>query len=126
MLFRSERVTPLVLRVGFTGPGLAPFAQAKPAAHMKLFFHNGAWPPPEAAALEQYRAAGVNRVVPFDIDAVLGLAAAYSRQRTAKGGHRTLDILHVATAVHLCAGEFLTFDGRQKKIARHAGLKVPF
>ena len=71
-------------------------------------------------------AAGLNRVVPFDMDAVLGLASTYSRQKTAKGGHRTLDILHVATAVHLRASEFLTFDGRQKKIARHAGLKVPF
>jgi hypothetical protein len=28
--------------------------------------------------------------------------------------------------VHLRATEFLTFDGRQKKLARHAGLKVPF
>jgi predicted nucleic acid-binding protein len=54
------------------------------------------------------------------------LASTYSRQKTSKGGHRTLDILHVATAVHLRATEFLTFDGRQKKIARHAGLKVPF
>ncbi|PAZ01577.1 MAG: hypothetical protein CAK85_02610 [Spartobacteria bacterium AMD-G5] len=71
-------------------------------------------------------AAGLNRVVPFDVDAVLGLASTYSRQKTAKGGHRTLDILHVATAVHLRASEFLTFDSRQKKIARHAGLKVPF
>ena len=31
-------------------------------------------------------AAGLNRVVPFDMDAVLGLASTYSRQKTAKGG----------------------------------------
>jgi NADPH-dependent ferric siderophore reductase len=42
-----ERVTPLVLRIGLVGAGLAPFAQAKPAAHMKFFFHAGAWPPSE-------------------------------------------------------------------------------
>ncbi len=60
-------------------------------------------------------AVGLNRVVHFDMDAVLGLASAYSRQKTAKGGHRTLDILHVATAVHLRASEFLSFDSRQKK-----------
>jgi predicted nucleic acid-binding protein len=71
-------------------------------------------------------AAGLNRVVSFDMDAVLGLASTYSHQRTARGGNRTLDILHVATAVHLRAREFLTFDGRQKKLARHAGMKVPF
>ncbi len=60
------------------------------------------------------------------MDAVLGLASTYSRQRTAQGGNRTLDILHVATAVHLRAAEFLTFDARQQKLARQAGLKVPF
>jgi hypothetical protein len=71
-------------------------------------------------------ASGANRVAACDMDAVLGLASTYSWQRTAKGGNRTLDILHVATAVHLGAKEFLTFDGRQKKLARHAGLTVPF
>ncbi len=42
-----ERVTPGVVRVAFTGEGLAGFAQAKPGAHMKLFFPPGPWPPPE-------------------------------------------------------------------------------
>ncbi len=71
-------------------------------------------------------AAGINAVTPCDMDAVMRLAATYSMQRTAKNGHRTLDVLHVATAVHLGAREFLTFDTRQKKLARHAGLSVPF
>ena len=71
-------------------------------------------------------ASGLNVVTPCDMDAVLRLAATYSIQRTAKSGHRTLDVLHVATAVHLGAKEFLSFDIRQKKLARHAGLKVPF
>lgn len=71
-------------------------------------------------------AGGLNRVTPCDMDAVLRLASTFSTQRTAKGEHRTLDVLHVATAVHLGAREFLTFDGRQKKLARHAGLEVPF
>ena len=71
-------------------------------------------------------ASGLNLVTPCDMDAVLRLAATYSTQRTAKSGHRTLDVLHIATAVHLGAKEFLTFDIRQKKLARHAGLKVPF
>jgi len=48
-----------------------------------------------------------------------------SRQRTAKGGNRTLDILHVATAVHLGAKQFLTFDARQRELAKYAGLRVP-
>jgi predicted nucleic acid-binding protein len=60
------------------------------------------------------------------MDAGRRRAATKSIQRTAKSGHRTLDVLHVATAVHLGAKEFLSFDIRQKKLARHAGLKVPF
>ncbi len=70
-------------------------------------------------------AAGVNVLVPSDADAVLRLARTYSLQRTAKNGHRTLDILHVATAVHLGAKEFLTFDARQRALAKYAGLRVP-
>ncbi|NJK90568.1 MAG: type II toxin-antitoxin system VapC family toxin [Blastochloris sp.] len=70
-------------------------------------------------------AAGLHVPVPADHDAVLRLARAYSLQRTARGGHRTLDVLHVATAVHLGARTFLTFDKRQRQLARYAGLKVP-
>lgn len=70
-------------------------------------------------------AAGLNVLVPADTDAVLRLARVYSLQRTAKGGHRTLDILHVATAIHLGAQAFLTFDARQRQLALYAGLKVP-
>ncbi|NJL18989.1 MAG: type II toxin-antitoxin system VapC family toxin [Bdellovibrionaceae bacterium] len=70
-------------------------------------------------------AAGLNVLVPIDHDAVLRLARTYSLQHTAKGGHRTLDLLHVATAVHLGVRNFLTFDIRQRALARRAGLKVP-
>jgi len=70
-------------------------------------------------------ASGTNEPVPCDMDAVLRLAATFTRQRTATGGHRTLDVLHVATAVHLGARQFLTFDTRQRKLAQYAGLRVP-
>jgi len=70
-------------------------------------------------------ASGINVLVPSDADAVLRLARTFSLNRTALKGHRTLDILHVATAVHLGAREFLTFDERQRALARHAGLRVP-
>lgn len=48
-----------------------------------------------------------------------------SLQYTRNGGHRTVDILHVATALHLGASEFLTFDVNQKKLAEAEGLVVP-
>ena len=44
---------------------------------------------------------------------------------TDAGGHRSMDILHVATAIELGVKEFLTFDANQKKIAEAEGLVVP-
>ena len=70
-------------------------------------------------------ATGINRLVAFDMNAVLRLSRVLSGQTTAKGGHRTLDILHVATAVHLGARRFRTFDARQQALARLAGLDLP-
>jgi hypothetical protein len=42
-----------------------------------------------------------------------------------KLGCRTLDVLHVACACELAADHFLSFDQRQKTLARKAGLNVP-
>ena len=42
----------------------------------------------------------------------------------AETGARSGDLLHVASALVLDAKEFLTFDQRQKMLARRAGLKV--
>ncbi len=47
-----------------------------------------------------------------------------SKRHTAAGGHRSLDVLHVATALHLKAREFLTFDANQRKLAAAEGLKA--
>lgn len=48
-----------------------------------------------------------------------------SRRHTAALGNRTLDILHVAAAVVLGLPTLYTFDRRQAKLARAAGLKTP-
>ena len=40
-------------------------------------------------------------------------------------GTRSLDVLHVASALVLGRSEFLTFDNRQGALASAAGLKVP-
>jgi predicted nucleic acid-binding protein len=69
-------------------------------------------------------ATGVNRLVAFDMNAVLRLSRVLSGQTTARGGHRTLDIFHVATSIHLGARKFITFDERQRALARHAGLDL--
>ena len=53
------------------------------------------------------------------------IAEELSAKHTESGGHRFADILHVATAIHLGCGRFLTFDENQKKIAEAEGMTVP-
>lgn len=48
-----------------------------------------------------------------------------SKSRTFPGGHRSFDILHVATALELGAKQFLTFDGNQLTLAASERLLVP-
>ena len=44
---------------------------------------------------------------------------------TFSGGHRSFDILHVASGVILRATHFLTFDQNQAKLARRLGMALP-
>jgi len=48
-----------------------------------------------------------------------------ARRRTLQSGTRTLDVLHVASAVKLQADMFYTFDRNQEKLASAEGLLVP-
>jgi predicted nucleic acid-binding protein len=47
-----------------------------------------------------------------------------ARRRTPQLGTRTLDVLHVASALELKAEMFYTFDRNQEKLARAEGLLV--
>lgn len=53
------------------------------------------------------------------------LAEELSTKHTEADGHRLADIMHVATALHLAAEQFLTFDGKQRKLAEAEGMVVP-
>ena len=55
--------------------------------------------------------------------ATLKRAGDISRTYTRTVGCRTLDVLHVATALELRLPTFVTFDHRQRRLARVAGLK---
>ena len=68
--------------------------------------------------------AGAVVVASADWPDVHRLAETLSKRHTMDGGHRGLDILHVATALHLGAREFLTFDSNQRKLAAAEKLKV--
>lgn len=69
--------------------------------------------------------AGVLEVVPVDWADVHRLSEVLSAKRTEAHGHRLVDILHVATALHLGRKEFLTFDPNQRQLAVAEGLVVP-
>jgi predicted nucleic acid-binding protein len=47
-----------------------------------------------------------------------------SEEHAPKGGQRTIDLLHVAIALDFRATTFLSFDQRQRRLARAAGLRV--
>jgi predicted nucleic acid-binding protein len=74
-------------------------------------------------ALREDIASGIYIVKPMTT-AVFEAAQRIARARTAKLGVRTLDILHVASALVLEASKFHTFDVRQAELASQAGIKI--
>jgi predicted nucleic acid-binding protein len=60
-----------------------------------------------------------------DLTDILFTAERLSKSRTFSGGHRSFDILHVATALTLGATDFLTFDSNQAALASSEGLATP-
>jgi hypothetical protein len=56
--------------------------------------------------------------------AALDRARELSEEHTPRLGCRSLDVLHVASALELGCKRFLTFDSRQQRLARAAGLKL--
>lgn len=77
------------------------------------------------STLQANISAGVFRQGQVDWADVHQIAERLAFRHTVKGGHRSFDILHVASALHLGAAEFLTFDGNQRKLAEAEGLVVP-
>ncbi len=77
------------------------------------------------ADLKSDIASGVVVLTAADWNDVIQIAERVSNQYTPPEGYRSFDILHVATALHFGAREFLTFDATQKKLAKAEGLKIP-
>lgn len=65
------------------------------------------------------------RIVPVELRGLVAKGRALSERHTLGAGHRTFDILHVATALVLGATEFCTFDANQRQLAEAEGLTVP-
>jgi predicted nucleic acid-binding protein len=64
------------------------------------------------------------RLVDLGWRAMLDRAADLSREHTPRIGTRSLDVLHVASALELKARQFVTYDERQARLARTCGLKI--
>jgi hypothetical protein len=67
---------------------------------------------------------GVAVFAACDLGELFRTAEGLSEKHTTQSGHRSFDVLHVATALHLKAAEFLTFNANQRKLARAEGLKL--
>lgn len=70
-------------------------------------------------------ASGVLEVTAPPLAEILTEAERLSALHSETLGTRSLDILHVSTALVLGQAAFLTFDQRQTALAKAAGLKVP-
>ncbi len=77
------------------------------------------------STLQSNISAGMFQQAQVDWADVHRIAERLAFKHTVKGGHRSFDILHVASAVHLGASDFLTFDANQKRLAEAEGLVVP-
>jgi predicted nucleic acid-binding protein len=76
------------------------------------------------AALDDDFEAGRYRQTDLLWRSALKRAGELSREHTRLIGTRSLDVLHVASALELGLRKFVSFDERQQKLARVVGLKV--
>lgn len=74
--------------------------------------------------LESDKATGVLHSVPLDWPKALQHAEALGRRHTEALGARGMDIIHVASALTLKVSRFSTFDVKQGKLAKLAGLTL--
>lgn len=82
----------------------------------------------QAAAMREDFAEDVaaRRLIPesASLMAILEEAKRLSAKHTQAHGYRAFDFLHVAAAVTMKVGAFMSFDLNQRKLAKAAGLKV--
>lgn len=106
---------------------LTPFSEAEFINAVELGVFVKRYTEREARAVRDYflshLRAGVFR--PCDLPSgACALARTLSRRHTARLGTRTLDVLHVASALILKADAFFTFDQRRRRLARAEGLRA--
>jgi predicted nucleic acid-binding protein len=96
------------------------------ALQLKVFFKNATAAQTTAARalVEGDLKTGVLVSARSDWENVFQEAVKLAEQHTGAFGCRSLDVLHCAAAKVLAASEFVTTDGRQKKLASAMGLNL--
>ena len=100
-------------------------AELANALHLKVFRNE--WTEAEAELqIEHFHSRKQRGLYVFpEIDRVELIREFHRLSReTPRTGCRTMDIFHVACALQIPSCRFLTFDGRQDKLARMAGLEM--
>lgn len=73
---------------------------------------------------DDHKRKGIFYQTPIDWIDIFKYALDLSKNHTGKTGSRSLDVLHVASALSIKADRFLTLDERQIELASVAGLKI--
>lgn len=130
-LYALEPNSPAVSKLIIDCPGQIPFT---PIHHVEVRtamrarrFRGEITPAQLAAALADLDSDLATRrwqIPELSLEAVFRRTEAVSAAQVEARGCRTLDLLHVASALELDASEFLSFDHRQRQVAQAAGLKV--
>jgi predicted nucleic acid-binding protein len=106
---------------------LTPLIEAEFTNAVELRLFRKEWTRREALLVYesflQHQAAGVFRPVAVETG-TWEKAVVLSKRHSARLGVRTLDVLHVASALIAKADAFLTFDARQVKLARAERMNV--
>jgi predicted nucleic acid-binding protein len=124
---RSKRFAAWRTRVGDPLP-LTRFSRSELANAIMLGAHRGALPAHEAQAalseLDSDIRDGRLALVDSLFRRTLDLACKLSEQHTGRLGTRTLDVIHVASALTMRASHLVSYDERQLSLAKVVGLKV--
>lgn len=128
-LYVTDRHTPGVLRLLARHPRIwfTPFHELEISHAIAQQVFRGQITEDIAALtylrLARHLASGVWSLTGFP-EAAFSKGVVLARSHVAQVGTRSLDSLHVAAALELKAQQFWTFDERQAKLAKAAGLKV--
>lgn len=128
-LYGQDQNSPVAKAISRSRPVfiLTPLGEAEFVNALELRVFRKDWTRQEARLVQemflQQQAAGVFRMESM-VSMIWETGVALSRRYSARIGCRTLDVLHVATALVIKPDVFYSFDERQRKVAKAEQLNV--